>query len=100
MEITLLGLIVLIVLSAIVGFVAQKIVGFRSGGLLAAIGVGFVGALLGILLANGTGLPTLLAVNLGGMSFPIAWALLGSILLVAALGLVLGRGRGRRRRYV
>ena len=98
MEITLLGFIVLIVLSAIVGFVAQKIVGFRRGGLIAAIGVGFVGALLGILLANGAGLPTILAVNLGGMTFPIAWALLGSILLVAVLGLI--TGRGRRHRYV
>jgi uncharacterized membrane protein YeaQ/YmgE (transglycosylase-associated protein family) len=83
MELSVLGL--LLILSAIVGFVAKAIVGFRGGGLLAAIGVGFVGALIGVLLANATGAPELIAVDLGGMRFPLAWATLGAIILVAIL---------------
>lgn len=99
MELSILGFIVLLILSAIVGVVAKAIVGWHGGGLLAAIGVGFVGALIGILLANATGAPELLAVDLGGMSFPVAWATLGAVLLVAILAAVTGT-RWRRRRYV
>lgn len=95
MELSVLGFIVLLILSAIVGFVAKAIVGFRGGGLLAAIGVGFVGALIGVLLANATGAPELIAVDLGGMRFPLAWATLGAIILVAILAAVTG-GRTRR----
>lgn len=96
MEFTLLGLLALLALSLVVGLVAQRIVGY-PGGLLAATGTGFVGALIGMLLANATGLPELLAVDLGGMRFPIAWAILGSIVLLAIVSLV--TGRFPRRRY-
>lgn len=98
MEFTLLGFLALLVLSLVVGLIAQSIVGY-PGGLLAATGTGFVGALIGIWLANATGLPELLAVNVGGMRFPIAWALLGAILLLAIVSLISGRGRFVRRRY-
>ncbi|AKF02904.1 hypothetical protein [Sandaracinus amylolyticus] len=95
MEISLVGLLVLLVLSLIVGLIAQAIVRY-PGGLLAATGTGFVGGLIGIMLARATGLPELLAVNVGGMRFPIAWAILGSILLLAVVSLV---ARGRTYRY-
>ena len=99
MEISILGFLVLLLLSALVGVIAKAIVGWRGGGLLAAIGVGFVGALIGILLANATGAPMLLAIDLGGMTFPVAWATLGAVILVAILAAVTGT-RYRRRRYV
>lgn len=98
MEFTLLGFLAALVLSLIVGVIAQSIVGY-PGGLLAATGTGFVGALIGIWLAHATGLPELLAVNIGGMRFPIAWALLGAILLLAVVSLISGGGRFVRRRY-
>lgn len=98
MEFTLVGFLVVLVLSLIVGVIAQSIVGY-PGGLLAATGTGFVGALIGIWLANATGLPELFSVSVGGMRFPLAWALLGSILLLAVVSLISGRGRFARRRY-
>lgn len=89
MEIGLLGFIVLIALSALVGFIAKAIVGFHRGGLLAAIGLGFVGGLLGVWLAQVGDLPLILAVNIGGFTFPIVWALLGTVLLVAIVALAM-----------
>jgi uncharacterized membrane protein YeaQ/YmgE (transglycosylase-associated protein family) len=91
MDISLLGFIVLIALSALVGLIAKAIVGFHGGGLLAAIGLGFVGGLVGIILANALGGPMILAVDLGGMTFPVVWALLGTILLVALVAVVTRR---------
>jgi uncharacterized membrane protein YeaQ/YmgE (transglycosylase-associated protein family) len=83
MEIGLLGFIVLIALAALVGFIAKAIVGFHRGGLLAAIGLGLIGGLLGVWLAQVADLPMWLAVNIDGLVFPILWALLGTVLLVA-----------------
>jgi uncharacterized membrane protein YeaQ/YmgE (transglycosylase-associated protein family) len=101
MEISLLGFILLLVLSAIVGVVAMAVVGFRAGGLLAAIGVGFVGGLLGIWMASVFDLPALLTINVGGVAFPLLWALLGAILLVAIISAAFGARGGQtwRRRY-
>lgn len=95
MNISLVGLLVLLALSLVVGLIAQAIVRY-PGGLLAATGTGFVGGLIGIMLANATGLPELLSVDVGGMRFPIAWAILGSILLLAVVSLVM---RSRNVRY-
>jgi uncharacterized membrane protein YeaQ/YmgE (transglycosylase-associated protein family) len=98
MEIGLLGFLLLLLIAAVVGFIAQRIVGW-GGGLLASIGVGFVGALLGVLLARATGLPEIFVLNVGGVAFPIVWALVGSILLVLVIALAMG-GYRRRRVYI
>lgn len=92
MEFSFLGFLLLVALAAVVGLIAKAIMGFHRGGLLAAIGLGFIGGLIGIVLANNTGLPTLLTVTLGGMTFPIIWALIGTILLIGIVALVTGRG--------
>ncbi len=99
MGLSLLGFMLLLLLAAVVGFVAQAIVGFRRGGLLAAIGLGFVGGLIGIVLARALDLPMWLAVDLGGMTFPIVWALLGTILLVATVAALTRTTYYGRRRY-
>lgn len=95
MEISLLGLLLLIVLAGICGAIAKAIVGMRRGGLLASIGLGFLGGLIGVILADITNLPAILAIDLGGMTFPFVWALLGTVLLVMAVAAFSGR-RPRR----
>jgi uncharacterized membrane protein YeaQ/YmgE (transglycosylase-associated protein family) len=100
MNISLLGFLALLAIAAIVGFVAKAIVGFHRGGLLAAIGLGFAGGLIGIILADATNLPELVTINIGGMMFPLVWALLGTILLVAVVALATrGAYTGPRRRW-
>jgi uncharacterized membrane protein YeaQ/YmgE (transglycosylase-associated protein family) len=99
MEITLVGFLILLALALVVGMVAKAIMGFHRGGLLTAIGLGFVGGLIGVVIANATSLPELLSVDVGGTSFPVVWALIGTILLIAIVSLVTGSGRFARRRY-
>jgi uncharacterized membrane protein YeaQ/YmgE (transglycosylase-associated protein family) len=79
---TLLELIVLLAVAGIVGALGQAVAGYSMGGCLVSIVVGFVGALLGAWMARGLGLPELLAVQVGGTSFPILWSIIGSALFV------------------
>ncbi len=79
------NIVLLLAVAALCGLIAQAMVGHRHGGCLAAIGIGFVGAVLGIWLAGLLHLPNLFSINAGGTSFPIVYALLGGMLLIIIL---------------
>jgi uncharacterized membrane protein YeaQ/YmgE (transglycosylase-associated protein family) len=87
MTISLPGLLVLVAIAAICGSVGRAIAGGTRGGLLASIALGFVGALLGPLLAAALHLPEPITIHVGGHSFPILWSIIGSALLVAMIHL-------------
>jgi uncharacterized membrane protein YeaQ/YmgE (transglycosylase-associated protein family) len=89
---TLLDLLILLLVAGICGSLGQAITGYSRGGCLVAIGVGFVGALLGLWLSRLAGLPDLLTLQFGGTQFPVVWSVIGSALFVAAISL-LTRGR-------
>ena len=91
---SLLSLALLIVIAGIFGAVGQALAGHRSGFLL-SIGVGFIGALLGMWLARLLSLPEWINLNVGGTSFPVVWTIIGSTLFSMLLGGI--RRRGRRR---
>lgn len=93
---SLLNFILLLIIAAVCGSVGMAIAGYSRGGLILAIVVGFVGAWLGTWLATQLGLPTFLVLNVGGQPFPVVWAILGSAIFAAILGLLF---RGRRRVY-
>jgi uncharacterized membrane protein YeaQ/YmgE (transglycosylase-associated protein family) len=78
-------IILLLGVAAFTGLIAQAVVGKHRGGCLASIGIGFIGALLGIWLAGVLGLPEVFAIDAGGVSFPIVWAILGAMLLLLLL---------------
>lgn len=90
---TLLDFLLLLLIAAICGAVGQAITGFTRGGCLVAIGVGFVGALIGTWIGRSLGLPALFVVTLGGTDFPVVWSILGSAVFVAVVSLLSG---GRR----
>jgi len=92
---SLFGLIILIIIAAICGSVGQAIAGFSRGGCLIAAVVGFIGALLGMWLAQQLGLPEILPITIDGETFPIVWSIIGSALFSAILGLLSGRRRRR-----
>ncbi|MBK8905487.1 MAG: hypothetical protein IPM53_30165 [Anaerolineaceae bacterium] len=94
---SLLGLIILIIIAAVCGSLGQAIAGFSRGGCLVAAVVGFIGAFLGMWLAQQLGLPEVLPITIDGETFPIVWSIIGSALFSAILGLLSGR---RRRRSV
>jgi uncharacterized membrane protein YeaQ/YmgE (transglycosylase-associated protein family) len=93
---TLLELIVLLIIAGVCGAVGKAIVGYFPGGFLVSIGVGFIGALIGTWLARAVGLPELLAIDIGGTTFPIVWSILGSVVFVALVALI-SRGFAYRR---
>jgi uncharacterized membrane protein YeaQ/YmgE (transglycosylase-associated protein family) len=92
---SLLQFIVLIIVAAITGAIGQALGGYKRDGLLLAVILGFLGAYLGTWIATELGLPVILAIELGGISFPIVWAIIGAAIFVALVGLI-GRGGGYR----
>jgi uncharacterized membrane protein YeaQ/YmgE (transglycosylase-associated protein family) len=84
---TLVGFLLLLVVGAICGAIAELIVGFSPGGFLASVVVGFLGALIGGWVAHAVGLPSLLAVRIDNVTIEVFWAVLGAIILLAILSL-------------
>jgi uncharacterized membrane protein YeaQ/YmgE (transglycosylase-associated protein family) len=98
MTISLIGLIVLVLVGAIVGAIAEVLVGYSPGGFFAAALIGFLGALIGSWLAPRIGLPSLLVVNVDGYHIEVLWAIIGATILLLVLSLI--RRGPYRRRYV
>ncbi len=92
---TLVGFIILLIVAAIAGSLGQAIAGYSLGGCVVSIVVGFVGAYIGLWIAQHFGLPTFFVLNIDGQPFPVVWAVVGSALLSAVLGFFM-----RRRVYV
>jgi uncharacterized membrane protein YeaQ/YmgE (transglycosylase-associated protein family) len=98
MTITLTGLVVLLIIAGICGAIGRALGGGTRGGVLISIVVGFVGAVLGLLVADAMDLPEILSLNVDGRSFPIVWSIIGGALFVAVAHLLTGN-RTRRFRY-
>jgi uncharacterized membrane protein YeaQ/YmgE (transglycosylase-associated protein family) len=90
-EMTLTGILVLLVIAGVVGALGQAISGYSFGGCLMSILVGFVGAYVGVWLAGQLGLPELFTINVQGQPFPIVWGIIGSAVLSLILGLFTSR---------
>jgi uncharacterized membrane protein YeaQ/YmgE (transglycosylase-associated protein family) len=99
MTITLTGLLVLLIIAAICGAIGRAIGGGARGGFLVSLVIGFLGALLGVFIANELGLPQVLAVAIEGRPFPLFWSIIGGALLVALANLFSRRTRWRRWGY-
>jgi uncharacterized membrane protein YeaQ/YmgE (transglycosylase-associated protein family) len=82
----------LLVIAAIVGFIAQSMIGYRGGSGLVTIAIGFIGAVFGTWLARRLGLPEFFSVRIGDVNFPIVWAIIGAILFVALVALTVRGG--------
>jgi uncharacterized membrane protein YeaQ/YmgE (transglycosylase-associated protein family) len=92
---SLLGFIVLAIITAIVGSIGQLIGGYSRGGCLASLVIGFIGAYLGTWLAGQLGLPPIFVITIDGEPFPVVWAIIGSAIFAAILAF-LYRGRTYR----
>lgn len=85
---SLLGFVALVLIAAIAGAIGQSLAGYSLGGCAVSAVIGFVGAYIGMWIAQQFGFPTFLAVDIGGESFPIVWSIIGSTLLTVIVGLV------------
>jgi uncharacterized membrane protein YeaQ/YmgE (transglycosylase-associated protein family) len=86
--VSILGFIVLVLIAAVCGALGQMLGGFSFGGLLISVLVGFAGAWIGWWIARNFDLPTFVTVTIDGRTFPVVWAIIGSALLAAAVGVV------------
>lgn len=99
MTLTLTGLLILLLIAGVCGAIGRAIGGGTGGGVLVSVAVGFVGALLGTVIAHYLRLPKLFVVAVDGHSFPIIWAIMGAALFVALVHLISGQPYRRYWRY-
>ncbi len=93
---TIIGFLVLLLIAAICGGIGQSIAGYDLGGCLVSIVVGFIGAYIGIWMADKMGWPRFFEVNIEGKPFPIVWAIIGSIVFTLLMALLRRLFTGRR----
>ena len=96
---TLIGFLVLLVIAAICGGIGQSLAGYDLGGCLVSIVVGFIGAYIGMWLADKFGLPEFFNINIEGKAFPIVWAVIGSAIFTLIIALIRKAFLGGRSRY-
>jgi uncharacterized membrane protein YeaQ/YmgE (transglycosylase-associated protein family) len=94
---TLTELLILLVIAAVCGSVGQALAGYDLGGCLVSIVVGFIGAYIGLWLAGKLGLPEIFTIRVGGKTFPVIWAVIGSALFTFLMALIRGAIFGRNR---
>ncbi len=93
---TIIGFLVLLLIAAICGGIGQSIAGYDLGGCLVSIVVGFIGAYIGLWMADKMGWPRLFEVSIEGKPFPILWAIIGSIVFTLLMALLRRLFTGRR----
>ncbi len=99
MNISLTGLLVLLIIAGVCGGIGRAIGGGTGGGFFVSIAVGFVGALIGSFVAHYFKLPELLTVTIDNHSFPVLWSIIGASLFVALVHLVSGGAPRQSWRY-
>jgi uncharacterized membrane protein YeaQ/YmgE (transglycosylase-associated protein family) len=82
---SLTGLLVMLLIAAVCGALAELIVGFSPGGFFGSAAVGFVGALLGPRIAGWLGLPAVLLVTVDRWRFDVVWAVVGAVIFLGVL---------------
>lgn len=85
MVLSLTALLLLLLIAAICGAIGSSLAGARGVGLLTATALGFIGAILGPLIARALHLREPFTVIVDGHPFPVVWAIVGAALLVALL---------------
>jgi uncharacterized membrane protein YeaQ/YmgE (transglycosylase-associated protein family) len=95
---TLTQLAILLIIAAVCGGIGQSLAGYDLGGCLVSIVVGFIGAYIGLWMAGKFGLPEMLAIKVGGKTFPVIWAVIGSAIFTLVVALI-RRGISGPRNY-
>jgi len=90
---TLTHFLILLVVAGVCGSIGRAIAGYSHGGCLVSIALGFIGAFLGVWIADALHLPLLFQLRIGGENFPIIWSIIGAALFVAVISLITGRRR-------
>jgi uncharacterized membrane protein YeaQ/YmgE (transglycosylase-associated protein family) len=92
---TFIDLLLCLILAAALGIVAQRILGFKLGGLFVNIFIGFIGAVLGREMVHWFHLPEWIELRVAGRVFPVFWCTVGALIATLIVGLI-ARRRSKR----
>jgi uncharacterized membrane protein YeaQ/YmgE (transglycosylase-associated protein family) len=95
--VTWTGLVILVLIGAMCGTMGRAFGSATSGGFAVCVAVGFVGALLGLLVAHWLRFPELFLISVDDQPFAVLWAVIGAALFVVLLHVVSGKRTTRRR---
>ena len=85
---TLVELLILLIVAGVCGALGQAITGFSRGGCLAAVALGFIGAVIGMWLSRTMGLPEIFTLRIDTVHFPVVWSIIGAALFVGLISLI------------
>jgi uncharacterized membrane protein YeaQ/YmgE (transglycosylase-associated protein family) len=83
--------LLLLLVAGVCGSIGRAIAGYSHGGCLVSIALGFIGAIIGVWIADALHLPHLFTTSIGGERFPIIWSIIGSALFVALISFLTRR---------
>jgi uncharacterized membrane protein YeaQ/YmgE (transglycosylase-associated protein family) len=81
-------ILVLLVLGALCGVLAELLLGYGPGGFVASAVIGLVGALAGAGFARAVALPGIVTIPIGEQRVEAFWAVVGAAVLLAAVSMV------------
>jgi uncharacterized membrane protein YeaQ/YmgE (transglycosylase-associated protein family) len=93
LKMNILSILFMLLIAAVAGAVGANLAGRKKLGCITSIALGFVGALIGILIAQTLDLPLLIYIRFGNHHFPVIWAVIGAALFVAFLNLFARPGK-------
>ena len=80
--------ILLLLIAGITGGIGRSLVGFKRGGCIISIVVGFIGAYIGTILAREFHFPDFWSFEIRGINYPIIWSIVGAAVFTAVLSLI------------
>lgn len=75
------------------GTIAQMTSGYSRGGWIVNLGIGFFGALAGVVVSRLLNARVIYDLEIGTIRFPIIYSIIGSVFFLAAIGLMVKPGR-------
>jgi uncharacterized membrane protein YeaQ/YmgE (transglycosylase-associated protein family) len=81
------------VVALVFGTLAQLTSGYSRGGWIVHMGLGFLGASMGVAIARSFRVPLIFVITIMGREFPIIWAVIGAVFFLAAIGFLVSPNR-------
>jgi uncharacterized membrane protein YeaQ/YmgE (transglycosylase-associated protein family) len=81
-------LLVILLVSMIIGFLAQKLIGIDVGGIFISTILGFLGGSVGLWIARRLDLPEFFTIQFNGVTISLVWSIIGATVIVACLGII------------
>jgi uncharacterized membrane protein YeaQ/YmgE (transglycosylase-associated protein family) len=81
-----IDLLLVILVAIVCGTLAQLTSKYSRGGWIVHLGIGFLGALAGTVAARTFNVPKIYNIKIRTVDFPIIYAIIGSVFLLAAIG--------------